>query len=228
MSKRIFYTEASYVIGLIILSLATAFTESAGFGVSMVVAPAYLLHLKFVYAFPFFSFGIAEYAFQAALLLLTIVVMRKFRISYLFSFVTAVIYGAFLDLFIKLLGFIPHEQLWIRILFFVIGAVLCSVAVSLLFHTYISPEVYELFVKEVSGKFGVKLSKFKLVYDCSSCLLGILMSFLFFGFGKFEGIGIGTVICAVVNGPLIGFFGKRLEKHFEFKDRFPFGKYFND
>ncbi len=139
-----------------------------------------------------------------------------------------VIYGAFLDLFIYFIGYLPHANIVSRILFFAIGAVLCSFAVSLLFHTYISPEVYELFVKEVSGKFGVELSKFKLAYDCSGCLLGIIMSFMFFGFGKFEGIGIGTVICAVVNGPLIGFFGKKFEKHFEFKDRLPLRKYFSD
>ncbi len=54
MKKRTFYTEVSYIVGLISLSLATALTETAGFGVSMVVAPAYLLHLKFVSAFPFF------------------------------------------------------------------------------------------------------------------------------------------------------------------------------
>lgn len=226
MKKRTIYTEASYAFGLFLLSFATALTEAAGFGVSMVVSPAYLLHLRISPTLPFFTFGVAEYTFQALLLLLTVILLKKFRLSYLFSFVTALLYGAFLDLFIGIIGYIPHESLAVRIVFFAMGVVICSFAVSLLFHTYIPPEVYELFVKEVSGKFGIKLSKFKTAYDCSSCVLGIILSFLFFGFGKFEGIGIGTVICALVNGPLIGIISKKLEKNFEFKDRFPFKKYF--
>lgn len=44
--KKIFYTELSYVMGIIILSMGTAFMEHAEFGLSMIVAPAYLLHLK--------------------------------------------------------------------------------------------------------------------------------------------------------------------------------------
>lgn len=225
MTKRTIYTEASYIAGLLLLAFATALTEAAGFGVSMVVAPAYLIHLRLSPALPFFTFGVAEYFFQASLLLLTVILLKKFRISYLFSFVTALLYGAFLDLFISALSYIPHESIAVRIIFFASGVVICSFAVLLFFHTYIPPEVYELFVKEVSQKFGIELSKLKTIYDCSSCLLGIILSFAFFGFGKFEGIGIGTVICALLNGPLIGLFGKNLEKHFEFKDRFPLRKY---
>ena len=46
MKKRIFYTELAYFLGLLILAVGTAFMERANFGVSMVVAPAYLLHLN--------------------------------------------------------------------------------------------------------------------------------------------------------------------------------------
>jgi uncharacterized membrane protein YczE len=46
MKKKVFYTELSYVLGLLIMAFAAAFTEKANFGMSMVVAPAYILHLK--------------------------------------------------------------------------------------------------------------------------------------------------------------------------------------
>ena len=39
-------TELAYVLGLVILAFGTALMERANFGMSMVVAPAYLLHLK--------------------------------------------------------------------------------------------------------------------------------------------------------------------------------------
>ena len=46
MKKKFFYREWAYVFGLIIMAFASAFSEKAGFGMSMVVAPAYILHLK--------------------------------------------------------------------------------------------------------------------------------------------------------------------------------------
>lgn len=226
MKKKTFYTEASYVIGLVVLAFSSALIEAADFGVSMVVAPAYLLHLKISQFLPFFSFGMAEYAFQAILLILMIIILRKFKITYLFSFVTVVLYGLALDGSIALLSFVPNEHIAARILLFVLGLVGCSASVSLFFHTYISPEVYELFVKEISAKFGIKISKLKTIYDCSSCVLAVVMSFVFFGFGHFEGVKLGTVICALLNGFLIGEFSKFYEKHFDFKDKFKLRKYF--
>ena len=82
MKKRVFYTELAYLLGLIILAFGTAFMEYADFGVSMVVAPAYILHLKISEFLPFFSFGMAEYALQAVILLLMMALLRKAKISY--------------------------------------------------------------------------------------------------------------------------------------------------
>ena len=71
--KPIFYTELSYVVGLVLLSFATALLTVADFGQSMVAAPAYLLHLRLVKYLPFFSFGVASYTFQAVLLFLPVI-----------------------------------------------------------------------------------------------------------------------------------------------------------
>ncbi len=226
MKKKIFYCEAAYLIGVAVLAFSAALLEAADFGLSMVVAPAYLLHLKISEFLPFFSFGMAEYTFQALLLILVIIILKKFKFSYLFSFVTAVLYGLLLDGSMALIALVPHGHIAVRILFFILGIILCSASVSLLFHTYISPEVYELFVKEISAKIGMEISKFKTIYDCASCVLAVVISFIFFGFGHFEGVKSGTVICALINGFLIGRFSVFYEKHFEFSDRFKLRKYF--
>ena len=70
------------------------------------------------------------------------------------------------------------------------------------------------------------INKVKTAYDCFSTFLGIVMSFAFFGFGVFEGVKLGTVICAFINGFLIGRFSKLLEKHFTFENRLKIEKYF--
>ena len=220
--KRVFYTELAYVLGLFILALGTAFMERADFGVSMVVAPAYLLHLKISQFLPFFSFGMAEYTLQAVVLAVMMLILRRVKLSYLFSFVTAVIYGFMLDAVMALVALLPMGHMAVTVLFYLLGMLLCSVGVSLLFHTYISPEAYELFVKEVSQKFGADIHLFKTAYDCVSCLVGIGLSFAFFGLWHFEGVKLGTVLCALVNGSLIGLCTRFFEKLWRFEDRFPF------
>ena len=225
--KRVFYTEISYVLGLIIMAFGAAFTELAGFGMSMVVAPTYIIYLKVSEILPWFSFGVAEYCVQGLLILITVLVMRRFKLSYLFSFITAILYGTALDGAMYLLTFVPSDGIALRILWFTLGSLFCSIAVSLFFHTYISPESYELIVKEFAKKFSVNINKVKTAYDCTSTLIAIMLSFSFFGFGVFEGVGIGTVICALVNGFLIGKISAALEKNFDFKNKFDLEKYFN-
>lgn len=216
--KKIFYSELAYVIGIAVLALGTALMEHANFGMSMVVAPAYLLHLKASQALPFFSFGMAEYVFQGILLIIMMLLLRRFRIVYLFSFVTAVFYGFTLDAMLNITGYIQCNSIAFRMLFYILGMIVCAIGVSLLFHTYIPLEAYELFVKEMSAKLCVDINRFKTIYDCTSCAVAVMMSFLFFGFGIFEGVKLGTVICALINGRLIGICSVWFERNFEFKD----------
>ena len=226
MKKPVFYKELSYVFGLLILVFATALTERADFGMSMVVAPAYILHLKLSQVLPWFSYGVAAYVVQGGLLVIMMLILRRFRLSYLFSFVTAVLYGILVDWLMVLVAYFPADTFAWRLLWYVLGTVLCSFSIALLFHTYLAPEAYDLFVKELSRKFGWKIDKVKTCYDCASLLISVILSFSFFGFGVFQGVKLGTLVCALVNGFLIGRFSKLLEKHFDFQNRFGFEKYF--
>lgn len=226
-TKKVCFTELAYVFGILILAIGTAMMEKADFGMSMVVAPAYLLHLKLSQIFPFFSFGMAEYVFQAFLLIVLSIVLRRFKRSYLLSFVTAVIYGLVLDGAMLAIGLLPGDSIVLRIVWFVAGMVLCSVGVALLFHTYIAPEAYELFVKELAETHGWSIGTVKTVYDCTSCLIGILLSFAFFGFWHFEGVKLGTIFCALINGWLISMISRGLESLFAFEDALKLRNFFS-
>ena len=224
--KPVFYSELAYVAGLALIAVGVAFMEAADWGVSMVVAPAYLLYLKLSAVWPWFTFGTAEYCLQAVLLLLLIVLLRRFRLSFLFSFVTAVIYGFMLDGAMACVALIPEGGPLYSLLCYGAGLLLCAAGVSMIFHTYISPEVYELFVKEASARFKVPIARFKTGYDCTSCLIAVILSFAFFGMWHFEGVKLGTVFCALVNGWTIGRFSAFYEKHWQFKDRLPWRGFF--
>lgn len=222
--KKSFSTELAYVLGLLILAFSTAMMERAGLGMSMVVAPAYLLHRWLSPVLPFFSFGMAEYVLQGGLLVLTVAIVRRFRVSYLFSFVTAVLYGFVLDGWIWLLDRLPaavYEPVAVRLFLYVFGMIFCAMGVSLMFRTYIAPEVYELLVKEVSDRYSWPISRGKTVYDCISCGIAVVMSFAIFGFGQFVGVQWGTIVCALINGWIIGQWSSFWEKHYTFRDTMP-------
>lgn len=220
--KKKFYCEVSYLMGLVLLAFGASLMTRADFGLSMIVAPAFIIS-EF---FSFMTFGMAEYLFQALLLILLVVFVRRFKFTYLLSFLTAVCYGLMLDGCLYMLAFLGEINIAVRIMFYLIGLFATSLGVAFMFHTYISAEVYELFVKEATERFGWKIGVVKTVYDCTSLVLSVLMSFAFFGFGHFKGIGIGTLVCALVNGRLISAFGSLLEKKYDFVDRFPLRKYF--
>ncbi|MDO4811377.1 MAG: DUF6198 family protein [Eubacteriales bacterium] len=224
--KRKFSTELAYVCGILFVAWGVVLMEKANFGVSMVVAPAYLLYRWLSPIWHFVTFGMAEYCLQAVVLIAMSLLIHRFRVSYLFSFVTAVIYGFVLDGFMLLGAMLPVDSVWLRAIYYVLGMLFCSAGVSAMFHTYISPEVYELFVKEVSSHFHININKFKTGYDCTSCLIGVIMSFLVFGLWHFEGVKWGTILCALINGWIIGRFSAFYEKHWTFYDRFPWRKYF--
>ncbi len=216
--KPTFYREAAYFIGIFLLSLSAALMQRSDFGLSMVIAPAYILHLKIAEFLPWFSFGMAAYTVQFLIICILWIVMRKFRPKYLFSFATAVFYGFMLDFWVLILSYIPPLSIPMRLAFFVVGMVVCSFGVALIFHTYFPPEAYELFVKEISKKYGFDVGKCKTCYDISSCLVAVILSFALFGFLEFQGVKLGTVVCALLNGLLIGLFSKLLDKKLEFKD----------
>ena len=102
--KKGCFAEIAYVLGLILCPLGVCLSAKSGFGVSMVVAPAYVLYMRISEMFSWFTFGKSEYIFQGLLLVVLAFTVRRFKWKYLLSFVTAFIYGNILDLWYVVLG----------------------------------------------------------------------------------------------------------------------------
>ena len=77
--KRTFSTELAYVFGIVFVAWGVVLMEKADFGVSMAVAPAYLLYRWLSPAWSVVTFGMAEYCLQAVLLLAIRLLLRHRR-----------------------------------------------------------------------------------------------------------------------------------------------------
>ena len=214
-------SEAAYLPTIILIAFSVALTAAADLGVSMIVAPAYILSLKF----GFLTFGLAEYIVQGLLFVVFCIIMKKVKLVYFTSFITGLIYGFILDMWRKFVPFLNPEAIapgsqpmWLRIIFLVVGMTLTSLAVALFFKIYIYPQVYDFFVKGLIEIKKIPTRRIKTGFDM--CCLGVALILSFALFGKLNGIGWGTAVMTLFNGTLIALFEKLLDRFFIFEPKF--------
>ncbi len=215
MSKKRFPKELSYVLGMIIMPFAIAIMTKANLGLSMIAAPTYIISERV----SFLTYGQTEYIFQTVVLILMCAAVRKFKWSYLSSFITAIIYGTILDFFIWVVSFWSVNMMWQRIVLFIVGMLLTSLGVAFFINTYLAPCAYDYFVRTVVEEKWLDLRKFKLGFDFAFLILSVALTLLLFH--KFIGITWGTLVIAACNGNIIAFINKWLNKRFEFYDAIP-------
>lgn len=210
--------EIAWVLGIVLCALGVCLVTKAGFGLSMIAAPAYILHVGLVKIFPWYSQGTSEYVFQGILLILLCIGIQRFRLRYLLSFVTAFLFGLVLDgWFLVFGGNGVYDGLALRIVVFVIGELVTGLAIAFFFRTKLPLQIYELVVTELAERYRWKNTTVKQVYDIVSLVLSVLLAF--FVNRSMAGIGIGTIILTVVNAPLIALWGKLLDRLFTFEEK---------
>ena len=222
MKKLTLYSEPLYLFANVLLALSVAMTAAADFGVSMIVAPAYILHLKL----GFLTFGQCEYLVQGVLFITFCILMKKVKAVYFSSFITCLFYGAILDLWRLVIPALNPAvtapgsfSLPARLVLFGAGEILTAFSVALFFKIYLYPQVVDFFVKGVAQRFHLKLSRFKIVCDASMLLLSVTLSLVFFH--GFRGIGWGTLALTATNGLIIALFSRLLDRTVEIRPLFP-------
>ena len=212
--------EVSYILGLFTMPFAIAISTKADLGLSMIAAPAFIISEKV----SGLTYGQTEYIVQTLVLSVMCIVVRKFKLSYLFSFITSILYGTILDIFLYILKDFEPEKMLVRVILFILGMIITSISVTFFFNTYIPPCSYDFFVRDVVFEKKADMRKFKMGFDAAFLIISLLLTLLLFR--GFIGISIGTVIIVLVNGNIISAFDQFLKKHVEFYDRFPLARYF--
>ncbi len=212
--------EAAWLFGILLCSLGVALCTKAGFGLSMIAAPAYILHRRLVLLSPFFTQGTCEYLWQGILLIVMCLGIRRFRLRYLLSFATGVLFGFSLDFWLRLLGGgTVCPTLGSRILFFALGEGVTALAVAFYFRTSLPLQIYERLVTAFASCYHIPTDRMKLINDVAMLLLSLLLALTLNR--SLDGVGLGTVVITAVNAPLIGLSGRLLDRFFRFDPRFP-------
>lgn len=212
--------EIAWIIGTFVCAFGVVLCTKASFGLSMMAAPPYIAHVALVGWLPWFSQGTAEYFWEAALLLIMFLLIRKFRWKFLLCYLSGVIFGLALDLWLWVLGGGDmFATLTLRIIGFGCGILCISLSVAFVFRTYLPPQIPELLVMEVAKHFKVDPTRIKLINDISCLVLSFTLSLVCTG--GLIGVGLGTVVIAFANAPLIKLWSKLIDKLFTFEPMFP-------
>lgn len=166
---------------------------------------------------PQLSLGTWAYLFQLFLVLILMVVRKKFVPLYLISFVVGFLFSKLLDVHEAWIGLLPEGLLW-RLFYFLFSCLLLSCAIALANLCQLPIPPYDLFPRELSKAMGVSYSRVKIAFD-STCLL-LTMALTCFFLGRIEGVGVGTFAAALTVGKAADIIGKELKKHFTFEPFF--------
>ena len=107
----------------------------------------------------------------------------------------------------------------------IVGDVITAFGVACFFRTYMPLQVYELFVAELTARFGLNITKTKSVFDISLLVISVILALVLFGdasnfdwstigYASFHSIGLGTLVTTAINSPIIGLMGKLIDKLF--------------
>lgn len=220
MKKLKKMNEIAWACGLLFCAFGVALCTKADLGLSMIAAPPYIIHIFMENFLPWYSQGTSEYIWQAVLLIIMCIIVRRFKPKYLLTFVCAVLFGLAVDGFLWLLGGPEaYETTAARIVAFILGEGITTVAIAFNFRTSMPLQVYELVVTEISKRYCLNINKVKQANDIIMLAVSLILAFALNR--SFDGIGVGTIIITIVNAPLIAAFGKLLDKFCDFSPRFP-------
>lgn len=106
MKKRRINSEILYLIAILVLSFSIDLLTIANMGLSAINGPAYILSEK-VYSL---TYGQAEYIVEGIIFIIFCILMKKFKMAYLSSFITGVLYATMADIWKIIIPFFQRQN----------------------------------------------------------------------------------------------------------------------
>lgn len=209
MSPRRIHGAAALAVAVPCGAIGAALMKHGDFGLT----PFYSVSLALFHATGLFTMGTWNTVFQVALILSLILILRKVKIRYALSFAVAAISSVLLDLANSVCSRFP-ASMDVRILCYVPGFLIMTFGIALMAECTLPVAPMNLFVRELSEEWKIPFKRVKLVFDLCCLILSVTVSLCFTG--HLNGVGTGTVISALLTGPISGIYISWLRKRVTF------------
>lgn len=208
ISLRYFY----FFLGIIINSFGIAFITKSNLGTSQISSIPYIFSLEYTD----FSFGLTTFIFNIIFILIEIALLRRdFEPIQFLQIVANIIFSFFIDVNMNLLSAFEPETIIVKLISLFIGCFILAIGISI----EVAPNVIvvpgegvvralalAIAIKKPKVKFGT----IKIYFDVTLIIIACILSFIFFG--ELNGIGLGTIVSALIVGRFINL----VNRHFKF------------
>lgn len=188
------------------MSFGVVLVLKSSLGVSVGTSIPYILSLRY----DSLRFGQWNYLVHGLALIILMVLLKRVKASYLLTFPVAFLFGLIIDFFDGLLFTYNPLGLGIRLGIFVLGTLIISFGLALFLNSELPVLPFDTFVKEISREKGLDIGSFKTAFDLACFAISLILSLIFFR--RVLGLGLGTLLSALVIGRLVGIFLKLISR----------------
>ena len=193
-----------FVLGVLINSFGVALITQAALGTSPISSIPYVLSLRFPITLGEFTFILNLVYILGQIVLLR----RALQPIQLLQIAVNVIFSAFIDVSMNLLSWLQPDHIVVKLIALILGCAILGVGISI----EVAPDVLVVpgegigrAMTQVSGK---RFGSVKVFFDCTLVAIALVLSFLFFH--GLNGLGLGTVISALIIGRFVNLYNRYL------------------
>ena len=186
-----------FLVSLILLGLGISLVTSSQLGTTSITSAPYVLSLSFP-----LSFGVLTMLTNFLFVLIQLLILGKEfpRLQWLQLLVGPVL-GVSIDMWSYFINYMSYPNYPIQLLIVLSGCFIIAYSTVLQLKAQVVNNPAEGIVKVLALKTDKSFGTVKLYFDISLVSLAVLLSLFFLG--KIEGVREGTLISALLIGPLI-------------------------
>lgn len=205
MHRSYVYRYIWFFVGVIINSFGVAFITKAAMGTSPISSIPYVLDLH-----SGLSFGATTFLFNILLILAQIVILKKdYKKIQLLQIIVNIVFSVFIDISMSLLFWLEPVNIVEKLISLAVGCAILGFGISI----EVAPGALmvpgEGLVSAIASKLpNKKFRTIKICFDVSLMLIAAILSLIISG--GIDGLGLGTIISALVVGKFVNIFNKRM------------------
>lgn len=198
-----------YLISLFVISLGAAISIKANLGTAPLICIPYVSSV-----ISNLSVGTVSFIFSIILIALQVIILRGgFERRQYLQIVMGTIFSAFIDIALMPVSFINPQDYLSQIVVLLISCVVVAFGVLLEIQTevvYLPPDGFIVAISTVLKK---EFGKVKPYIDTSFVIIAAVLSVVFLGY--LIGVREGTIISALIIGPIVRVLKKYLDSYIE-------------
>lgn len=195
--KKWCFRYAWFILGVIINSFGIALITKAALGTSPISSLPYVLSFEFPITLGGFTFIMNTFFIIGQIVLLR----RNFEMIQLLQMAVNVVFSGCIDVSMSLMNWLQPAGIWSQLLLLLAGCAVLAFGISV----EVAPGVLmvpgEGIVKAISTVIHKKFGSVKIIFDVSLVAIATSLSFIFFF--QLKGLGLGTIISALIVGKIV-------------------------